>query len=353
MHEAGLVAQAPEWRSPQFVGRVLRTNLDNTVASSDVMQQKVTERMNDFRAQSLWNSEHPAIDHCPWRRRGDGLHMADAATELGEESSAFQGCGGRGKHCVSRWNHSAAYELSKVVDVSQAKLIWLIFNARRSVEDGGNVRGAQPVRDSHLVEIGIPNKGEQAAVLVLPAEASDASLSRGFEDWSQHHFPMNSAFAQCGLLRCDSDQRTVVDGFHKAIPQGVEGSPQCADVFCCRYGLLGLRTDSAIVDNGPAGNRVFSVVDEDGRVDEIAIFVIVPNPEFRDLAGCPTIRILMATDAARCVVHRPKPIRDRLVLLVDLLIPSKRVSGWLDYSIADALCTVEAGSIEPCRRFGC
>src|SRR5277367_1342486 len=224
MHEAGLVAQSPKGRSPQFVGGVLRTNLDDAISSSDVMEQKVTERMDDFGAQSLWNSEHAAIDHCPWRSRGDGLHMADAATELGEESSAFQGRGGRGKHRISRWNHSAAYELSKVVDVSQAKLIWLIFNARRSVEDGGNVRGAQPVRDSHLVEIGVRNKREQAAVLVLPAEASYASLSRRFEDWSLHHFPMNSAFAQCGLLRCDSDKRTVVNGFHKAIPQGIEGS---------------------------------------------------------------------------------------------------------------------------------
>jgi hypothetical protein len=32
-------------------------------------------------------------------------------------------------------------------------------------------------------------------VLVLPAEASDPSLSWGFEDWSLHHFPINSAVA--------------------------------------------------------------------------------------------------------------------------------------------------------------
>ena len=105
------------------------------------------------------------------------------------------GLGGCGKRCVSRWGHRAAHELSKVIDVSQAKIIWLIFYACRRVEDRSNVRRAQPVRDSHLVEIGIPNKGEQAAVLVLPAEASDPSLSWGFEDWSLHHFPMNSAVA--------------------------------------------------------------------------------------------------------------------------------------------------------------
>src|SRR5271154_3450438 len=111
MHEAGLVAQSPKGRSPQFVGGVLRTNLDDAISSSDVMEQKVTERMDNFSPQSLWNSEHPAIDPCPWRGRGDGLHMADAATELGEKYLTFYGCGGRGKRCVSRRDHRAAYEL--------------------------------------------------------------------------------------------------------------------------------------------------------------------------------------------------------------------------------------------------
>jgi len=124
--------------------------------------------------------------------------------------------------------------------------------------------------------------------------------------------PHELCFAQCGLLCCDSDQRTVVDGFHKAIPQGVEGSPQCADVFCCRYGLLGFRTDSAIVDNRPAGNRVFFVVDEDGRVYEIAIFVIVPNPEFCDLAGCPLFDS-GGKRRRRLRYTQSKSIRDRLV----------------------------------------
>jgi hypothetical protein len=52
------------------------------------------------------------------------------------------------------------------------------------------------------------------------------------------------------------------------------------------------------------------------------------------------------------VVDRPEPIGDRLILLVDLLIPSKRVSNWLNDSIADAVCTVEAGSVEAGRSFG-
>src|SRR5580692_4478813 len=121
------------------------------------------------------------------------------------------------KRYVTRWNHGAAYELSKVIDVSQAKVIWLVVNARGGVKNLSNLRGAQPVRDSHLVEIGIGNKGEQAAVLVLPAEASDAGLSRSFENRSLHHLPMNSSLAQFRLPFCNCNESAVVNGFDKSI----------------------------------------------------------------------------------------------------------------------------------------
>jgi hypothetical protein len=279
--------------------------------------------------------------------------MADATTDAPEKFSASYGCGGRGKRCVSRWNHRAAYELSKVVDVSQAEVIGLIFRVLRGLENGSHVGGAQPVRDSHLVEIGVANKGKQAAVLVLPAEASDAGLSRSLKDRSLHNFAMNPAFAQLRLSLGDCNQSPVVNGFDKSIPQRVEGSAQCADVFCCRDVLLGLRTDRSIINNRSAGNRVLPVVDKDGRVNEIAIFILVPNPEFCELAGSAAVRILMTTDAGSCVVHGPKSGLHGMVLLIDLLIAGKRVSGWLGNSVADALRAAEAGSVEPGRRFGC
>src|SRR5271170_1751340 len=97
--------------------------------------------------------------------------------------------------------------------------------------------------------------------------------------------------------------------------------------------LLGLRTDGTIIDYGPAGNRVLAVVDKDGRVYEIAICIIVPYPQFCDLTGCPTIRILMAIDARSCVVYRSKALRDGFVFFIDLLIPSEGVSGRFDESI--------------------
>ena len=146
------------------------------------------------------------------------------ATDPPEKLSTFQGWWGCGKYCVAWWNHCAAYELSKVVDISQAKVVRLIFRVRRGLEHCRNVLGAQPVSDAHLVEIGVGNKGEQAAVLVLPAEASDASLSRSFENRCLHHFPMNFTVGQLGLFRGDCNQSPILYGFYKSIPQSVEGS---------------------------------------------------------------------------------------------------------------------------------
>src|SRR5580700_11455516 len=180
--------------------------------------------MNCFIPQGLRNSEHPTIDNCPCRSRRYGFDVADTTTDLPEKPSTFQGCWGCSQYCVAWWNHCAAYELSKVVDVSQAKVIWLIFRVRRGLEHCRNILGAQPVSDSHLVEIGVADEGEQTAVLVLPAEATDAGLSRGFENRSLDNLPVNFAIGHLWLFLGDCDQSPVVNGFHKSIPQGVEGS---------------------------------------------------------------------------------------------------------------------------------
>jgi hypothetical protein len=65
--------------------------------------------------------------------------------------------------------------MSKLVDVSQARAIWLIFRVLGCLENCSNVRAARPGSHSHVVEIGIVDEGEQAAVLIFPP---DAGLSR-------------------------------------------------------------------------------------------------------------------------------------------------------------------------------
>src|SRR5579864_338043 len=180
--------------------------------------------MNYFIPQGLRNREHATIDDRPYRSRRHRFDMADITTDLPEELSTLQCCWRCSKHCVAWWSHCAAYELGKVVDISQAKVVRLIFRVRRGLEHCRNVLGAQPVSDAHFIEIGVGNKREQTAVLVLPAEASDVSLSRSLENRSLHHFPMNFTVGQLGLFLGDCYQSSVVYCFYKSVPQDVEGS---------------------------------------------------------------------------------------------------------------------------------
>src|SRR5271166_2988506 len=217
MHETSLLTQTPQGSRSQFVGCVLRSNLNDSIACADVMQQIVSERMDDLVAQGLWNRKRATIHNRSSGRSDDGFYMAGAATQPPEKVLTLESSRSCCKRYVARWNHGAAYELSKVVDVSQAKVIRLIFRVSRGLENRSDVFGAQPVRDSHLVEIGVGNKREQAAVLVLPSEASDAGLSRSLENRGLDHFPVNSSLAQFRLLFCNRNKSAVVNGFHKSI----------------------------------------------------------------------------------------------------------------------------------------
>jgi hypothetical protein len=69
-------AQAPQGRRPQFVGRVLWRILYNAVTGLDVMQQEVTERMNDLIPQCVGHGERATVDDRACRCRRDELDVA-------------------------------------------------------------------------------------------------------------------------------------------------------------------------------------------------------------------------------------------------------------------------------------
>jgi hypothetical protein len=79
--------------------------------------------------------------------------------------------------------------LGKVVGVSQAQAIWLIFRVLGCLENCGSFRGAQPVSDAYLVEIGLAmsrvgcrvdlssRRGRRGSVLV-PRKSEPARFPR-------------------------------------------------------------------------------------------------------------------------------------------------------------------------------
>jgi hypothetical protein len=117
--------------------------------------------------------------------------------------------------------------------------------------------------------------------------------------------------------------------------------------FCRRDVLLCLRTDGAIVENGPADNAVLSVIDEDCRVNEIAIFIVVPNPEFGELAGSSTVRISWQLTHVIARVHKAKSSLRRMVLLIDFLIPSKCVTGGSTIPLLTLCVPLKLGVLNP------
>src|ERR1700751_1550389 len=116
--------------------------------------------------------------------------------------------------------------------------------------------------------------------------------------------------------------------------------------------FLSLWANSAVIDNGPSGNRVLTVVDQHGGVDKIAVRILMPDPHFGNLAGSPRYGILMTIDTRGRVEYRAQAGVDVFPLFKDLLIESKSVAGRFGYSITDALSGRKSWSIKPCWSFG-
>jgi len=81
MHETSLIAHTPQRSRSQFVGCVLRSNLNDSIACADVMQQIVSEGMDDLIPKGLRNSKLTTIDNRSSGRRDDCFHVAGAATQ--------------------------------------------------------------------------------------------------------------------------------------------------------------------------------------------------------------------------------------------------------------------------------
>ena len=79
VHMPRMHAQSPEGHRPQFIGGICGRVLDDAIAGSDVMEQKIAIRVNDLVAEGLRYCERSAIDGSSRRSRDDG---ADAVVAL-------------------------------------------------------------------------------------------------------------------------------------------------------------------------------------------------------------------------------------------------------------------------------
>src|SRR5271156_4930769 len=279
--------------------------------------------------------------------------MAGAALNLFEKVLTLPGVGRRRQNRVTRRNPGATNELRKVVNIRQPQVIRLILRISRRLTHRGDIGRPQTVGDTHFVQVSVTDKREQTAVLIFPAKPADPGLPWRLEHGHLNGFPLNLAVALLWLPVGDRNQRVVINGFNKTISQRVVHCAQSADAFICGYVLLGLCTDGAVIDNRTAGNAVLTVVDQHRGVHEIAIRVLVPNPDLSNLARTPGHRILMTIAARGCVVYRAQASCDVFPFFEVLLVEGKGITGGFHYSIADALGGRKAWSIESGWGFCC
>jgi len=224
-----------------------------------------------------------------------------------------------------------------VVDVGQPQRIGNIFGVRCGLADRGGILRSQPVGHAHLVEIGVADEGEQAAVLVLPAEAAYAGLARSLQDRNLDGLPVNPSLADARLLRADGEQRLVIDRFDEAVAERIEGRPERSDGLRGRHVFLRLRNECAIVDDGAPSNAGCTVIDRHDGIHKHTARVPVTGAELGELARPAAHGVLMTFCTRPAVVHGPQAGAHIMDQLVDLLVERIGVAGGLGDSVAGAL----------------
>src|SRR6201981_3664053 len=293
VHVARVHAQPPQRHGAQFVGCVFGRVLDDTVSGLDVVKQKVTVRVDDLIAQGVRYGKRSAIDNCSRGSGNDGADMTTGAANILEDLLSCLCCGRGSQDRVARWCFGAAHELREVIDIRQTDIVWNVFRVGRDLANRGHVLGPQAIGHSHFIKVRVTDKRKQATVLIFPAKAADARLSRRFQNRNLDCFPVDSAVADLYLVLSDGLQGAVVDGFDKAVSQGIESCTQGANVFTIRYVLLRLWDQRTVVNNRSICNNVGPVVDRNGRANKIAVGVFRAGAYFCKLTGPAANRVLV------------------------------------------------------------
>src|SRR5215831_5813519 len=155
MHQGKVSAYSPQRRCAQLICRTLSAVLHNPISGSDVMQKEVAERMEGLVAQSGRHGELSLVDHGSCGYRGEGLHVADGATDGVEDLRAGLRIARRRQRGVPRRCLGSAHEAGKVIDVLQSVGTGLVLGISRSLAYRGRVRGVEAVADALLIQISI------------------------------------------------------------------------------------------------------------------------------------------------------------------------------------------------------
>ncbi len=304
MHEPCFHSYAPQRRRAQLVHRILRPGLENPVTGPHIVQEEVAKRMNNLVPQGIGDRKHPAIHNRSSGKRCHRFNMADVTANIFEEllTGLRTRCCSEGE--IPRRYFGTPDKRCEVIDRVHSDRVGRIFGVGFDLANACGIDRLQAIGHAHLVQIGVTDEGEQAAVLIFPAEAADSRLAWSFQDGNLDGLSLNYAAAGVRLVGGNIQQRLIVHRLDETVSQGVEDSPERANVLGIRHVLLRLRTGGAIVDEGPAGDSARAIIDQNGRIRKISIRILVAYPDLRNLARATSDRVLMAFGASRRVEHR-------------------------------------------------
>src|SRR5258707_7546032 len=116
MHQAIASPHTPERRGAHFVGGVLGTVLDDSIARAEVVQQEIAKGMNDLVSEGIRNSERAAIQHRSCWDGRDGSNVTSGATDLEEDLLTGLCVGSREQSGIYGRGLGSSHKRGKLVD---------------------------------------------------------------------------------------------------------------------------------------------------------------------------------------------------------------------------------------------
>src|ERR1700719_842564 len=152
-------------------------------------------------------------------------------------------------------------------------------------------------------------------MLIFPAEASHAHLSRRFHDGNIENLTADFPMRRFALLLGKIDEGLIGNGLKEAIAQKIQREAECADRLGLRDAFLNflvgkrrIGANGAIIHQGAAGNHLCSVSDGDVWSAKVTGRALVDDAQFRYLRRSAGHGILVAFGAGLRIVQRSKTI---------------------------------------------
>src|ERR1700731_3923605 len=156
-------------------------------------------------------------------------------------------------------------------------------------------------------------------MLIFPAEAAHAHLSRRFHDGDIENLTADFPMRRFALLLGKINERLIGNGLNEAIAQKIQRQPERADRLGLGNAFLNFfvgkrrtRANGAIIYQRAASNHLCSVGDWDFGSAKAPARPVMADPQFRYLRRAAGPGTLVALRAGLCVVQRSKTVTQLL-----------------------------------------